>query len=193
MTGAETLRKIAAKPAAALVAGAMLASLAATAEARVTQIVIDAKVSPAFEGASFGSGGEYETIAGRAFGELDPNDPQNTIIQDIELAPRNADGKVEYTRFVPAKPIDMTKASRMMWHDVPNRGGRIAIVRASARPATSVSRAAGRATTAGARPCAAADNDYGRGAGRAQRRRLGDHRPGDRPHHQRVAGTARSR
>jgi len=45
----------------------MLATCAASAQARVTRIVIDTQVSPAFNGASFGSAGPYETLAGRAF------------------------------------------------------------------------------------------------------------------------------
>jgi len=104
-------------------------ALATSASARVVRFVVDTKTSPAFGGASFGSAGQFETIAGRAFGELDPADPLNAIIQDIQLAPRNANGKVEYTAtFFIVKPIDMTKASGLMWHDVPNRGGRITIV-----------------------------------------------------------------
>ena len=72
---------------------------------------------------SFGSAGQYETLAGRAFGELDPDDPHNAIITDIRLAPRNANGNVEYVAsFFLVKPIDMSKSSRLMWHDVPNRG-----------------------------------------------------------------------
>ncbi len=104
-------------------------ALATPVSARVVRFVVDTKTSPAFGGASFGSAGQYETIAGRAFGELDPNDPLNAIIQDIQLAPRNANGRVEYTAtFFIVKPIDMTKASGLMWHDVPNRGGRVTIV-----------------------------------------------------------------
>jgi hypothetical protein len=96
---------------------------------RVTHFVVDVKTSPAFGGASFGSAGQYETLAGRVFGELDPNDPVNAIIQDIQLAPRNAHGMVEYVAtFFIVKPIDMTKASGLLWHDVPNRGGRVTIV-----------------------------------------------------------------
>jgi hypothetical protein len=59
----------------------------------VIKLVIDTKTSPAFGGASFGTAGQYETIAGHVFGELDPNDPHNTIINDINLAPKNAGGK----------------------------------------------------------------------------------------------------
>jgi hypothetical protein len=99
------------------------------ARAEVTKIVVEKKVSPAFDGASFGAAGQYETLAGRAFGELDPNDPHNAIITDIRLAPRNRNGRVEYvTTFFLVKPIDMSKSSRLMWHDVPNRGGRLTIV-----------------------------------------------------------------
>jgi Alpha/beta hydrolase domain len=112
-----------------LATAAFLALVAGPAQSRVTKIVIDSRVSPAFDGASFGSGGQYETLAGRAFGELDPNDPRNAIIQDIKLAPRNTRGMVEYTAsFQLVKPIDMTRSSRLLWHDVPNRGGRLTIV-----------------------------------------------------------------
>ena len=129
MVGAGTgLRSRLAKPAFWLAASAALTSLPDAAAARVTRIVIDTQVSPAFEGASFGNAGPYETLAGRAFGELDPNDPHNAIIQDIKLAPRNARGMVEYTAsFQLVKPIDMSKSSRLMWHDVPNRSGRVTI------------------------------------------------------------------
>jgi len=104
-----------------------------SADARVTRIVIDAVVSPAFDGQAFGAAGAYETIAGRAFGELDPRHDRNAIIQDIELA-RDADGKVRYVAtFFLVKPVDMTKSSGLLWHDVPNRGGRITLAPDSRR------------------------------------------------------------
>jgi Alpha/beta hydrolase domain len=110
------------------VAMAAMLIWSAPAQASVKKIVVDKKVSPAFEGASFGAAGQYETLAGRVFGELDPNDPRNAIITDIRLAPRNANGKVEYVAsFFLVKPIDMSKSSHLMWHDVPNRGGRVTI------------------------------------------------------------------
>jgi hypothetical protein len=105
-----------------------LAAAAPAAEARVTRIAVDTVVSPAFAGATFGDAGQYETLAGRVFGELDPNDPHNLVINDLELAPRNARGKVEYmATFFIVKPIDMAKASGLLWQDVPNRGGRVTI------------------------------------------------------------------
>jgi hypothetical protein len=48
----------------------------------------------------------YQTLLGRAFGELDPNDPLNAEITDLQLAPRNANGKVEYVAsFQVVKPV----------------------------------------------------------------------------------------
>lgn len=97
--------------------------------AHVKKIVMERKVSPAFDGQSFGQAGQYETLAGRAYGEIDPNDPHNSVITDIRLAKKNANGKVEYiATFFLVKPIDMSKSSHLMWHDVPNRGGRVTIV-----------------------------------------------------------------
>ena len=104
------------------------------AAARVTKITILTKTSPAFctgtppTCPSFGNAGQYETLTGQAEGVLDPRDPLNAIIQDIDLG-KDPDGKVRYTAtFQLVKPIDMSKASGLLWEDVPNRGGRITIV-----------------------------------------------------------------
>ena len=94
---------------------------APAAHARVTRIIID-KTEPLT-----GQNIPYERLTGRAFGELDPSDPLNTLITDIDLAPR-VNGKVGYVAsFFFVKPVDMSRASGLMWHDVPNRGGRITI------------------------------------------------------------------
>ena len=102
----------------------------APSHARVTKIVIDEIVSPAFcKGdvcRSYGASGHYEQLAGRAWGELDPNDPLNRLITDIQLA-KDADGKVRYVAtWVIARPIDRSKASGLLWHEVPNRGRPVA-------------------------------------------------------------------
>jgi len=95
------------------------------AQARVTRVVIDKSksVSPAFEGRSFGAVGQYERIQGEIYGELDPRDRRNAIIQDIQLAPRNARGMVEYVAtFTLWKPRDSSKSSGTMLYEVVNRG-----------------------------------------------------------------------
>ncbi len=116
------------RPTAGRIACALAAALlfAAPVQARVTKIVIDQTVSPAFckseVCASYGAAGQYEQIAGRAYGELDPNDPLNSLIQDIQLA-KDADGKVRYiATFVITRPVDPAKSSGMLWHEVRNRG-----------------------------------------------------------------------
>lgn len=65
----------------------------------------------------------HEILIGRFFGELDPRDPRNAVITDIQLAPRNARGMVEYSAtFEIAKPVDLSRASGFLFYNVPNRG-----------------------------------------------------------------------
>ena len=71
------------------------ACAAVPAQARVKKIQITAKESPTFGGYSWPGVGQYEKIVGKAFGELDPKDPKNAVIVDLQLAPRNANGKVD--------------------------------------------------------------------------------------------------
>jgi hypothetical protein len=99
------------------------------AQARVSKIVIESTLDPDVTLAATGPAGAIKRVSGRAYGELDPTSPQNAIIQDLQLAPRNAAGKVEYVAtWQLVMPSDPTKMSGLMWHDVPNRGGRVTIV-----------------------------------------------------------------
>src|SRR5258706_8747405 len=96
---------------------------APTADARVTKIEIMSKQSPTFGGYAFKDVGAYEKITGKAFGELDPKDPKNAVIVDIQLAPKNANGKVEYAfDFYILKPIDLSKGNHKVMYEPPNRG-----------------------------------------------------------------------
>ena len=93
------------------------------AEARITRLTLSA--SPAFGGAEFGTVGPFEKLVGVAEGEVDPSHPLNAIIQDIELAPRNARGMVEYSTDVYIiKPVAMTRGNRMLFYNVVNRGNK---------------------------------------------------------------------
>ncbi len=65
----------------------------------------------------------YEKLTGRFYGELDPTHPLNAVITDLELAPRNARGMVEYSAtFTILKPADMSRATGVLVYQVPNRG-----------------------------------------------------------------------
>lgn len=74
-------------------------------------------------GVSYGQVGAYEQISGTLKGEVDPKDPKNAIIQDLDLAPVNDRGMVEYSAdFVMLKPKDMSRANGVLRYDAPNRG-----------------------------------------------------------------------
>lgn len=78
---------------------------------------------PAQNGRAIGSIGAFEIIRGRAHGEIDPDDAHNRIIQDLQLAPRNHRGNVEYVAtFALATPTNRVKASRVLLYQVVNRG-----------------------------------------------------------------------
>ena len=113
---------------------AIILACAAPANARITRIVIEHRESPAYQGRFFGETGQFERLTGHAYGELDPKNPLNAVITDIQFAPRNAHGMVEYVAtFSLAKPVDMGKTSGVLIYEVANRG-RIALATASSDP-----------------------------------------------------------
>ena len=88
-------------------------SLAARAAAQVTRLEITSRDVT----------GGYERIKGAAHGEVDPADRRNRIIQDLDLAPRNARGRVEYVAtFALIKPLDRSRQSGVLMYSVVNRG-----------------------------------------------------------------------
>src|ERR1051325_3706962 len=98
-------------------------ALPMTVEARITRIEITQKESPTFGGASFGDVGQYEKLVGRAYGEVDPKDPRNKAITDIDLARKNARGMVEYdTGIVILRPLDPAKGNHRLFYELTNRG-----------------------------------------------------------------------
>ena len=111
------------------IAGTFAASVGlvvpSTVDARIVRFEVTSKESPTFGGYSFAGVGQYEKLVGMAYGELDPNDPKNAVIVDIKLAPRNANGKVEYSHtFYILKPIDLANGAHKLLYEPPNRGGK---------------------------------------------------------------------
>jgi hypothetical protein len=95
-------------------------------EARITKIVITRVESPTFEGTAFGDAGQYEKLVGRAFGEVDPDDPRNAVIADIAFAPQNPRGMVEYSTDVYIlRPIDPSQGNHRVFFEINNRGGNL--------------------------------------------------------------------
>ena len=92
------------------------------AEARVVRLVVEQRELFA-GGVEWGKSGPYERIVGTAFMEVDPADPLNKIIVDLDKAPRNARGMVEFsTTFFILKPVDMARGNQKIYHTANNRG-----------------------------------------------------------------------
>lgn len=107
-----------------LLSALLVASLTSPAWADVTRVAIASRTVVA-NGQWFGAAGPYEKIAGTAFFELDPADPHNQAIADLELAPRNARGRVEFSAdlFILA-PQDPARASGSVLFEISNRGNK---------------------------------------------------------------------
>ena len=98
--------------------------LASSTRADVVRIQVDSRADIA-NGAVWGLAGPYERIAGTIFFAVDPANPANRIITDIDLAPRNAAGMVEFSaNFFLIKPKDVTRGNGTVLYEVSNRGGK---------------------------------------------------------------------
>ena len=105
-----------------LISAGFCLSVPSIVEARITKITVASRV-PAFNNQSFGTAGRFEKIKGIATGEIDPADRRNALITDIQFAPKNANGRVEYrTNFTMVKPVDMSKSAGVLFYNIVNRG-----------------------------------------------------------------------
>ena len=76
-------------------------------EARVVKLVVEQRTS-FVGGADWGKAGPYEMLRGTAYMEADPHNARDAVIVDLDNAPRNAKGLVEFsTQFMILKPVDM--------------------------------------------------------------------------------------
>ncbi len=95
-----------------------------TASAEVVRIEVDSRADLA-GGKAYGLAGAYEKLVGTIYFEVDPANSANQIIADIDLAPRNARGKVEFhSDFFLIKPKDVTRGNGTLLYEVSNRGGK---------------------------------------------------------------------
>lgn len=103
-----------------------LGSLALPAAAEVIRFEV-LESMPAFEGRSFGAVGPYVRITARATIAVDPADPRNAVVADLDRAPRNAAGRVEAVAdVVLLRPADPARGDGTLLVDVPNRGRKLA-------------------------------------------------------------------
>ena len=77
-------------------------------------------IEPFAEGRSLGKTGSYERLKGVARGQLDPSAPQNSEIVDLEKAPRNARGLVEYEVDLDIlRPVDPALGNGVLFYGSP--------------------------------------------------------------------------
>ena len=90
---------------------------------------------PFADGQLFGTVGAYEQIDGVAHFAVDPGHGDNAVIADIALAPRNADGLVEFSAdFRIIKPVDNDHGNGRLLLDVLNRGKELALKNLNSAP-----------------------------------------------------------
>lgn len=124
--------------AALVVAHALVPSVAL---AEVTRIDITSRAD-VLAGKPFGSVGPYEKLRGTVYFAVDPRNPRNAIIADLERAPKNAEGRVEFSAdLVVIKPKDPSRGNGVLFFNVVNRGnfgllGTFNRARGSADPTT---------------------------------------------------------
>ena len=114
------------KNASMLLVGAVLLSMTPdAADARVVRFNVE-QTRPFAGGKSFGDAGPFVRLEGTAHFEVDPKDPLNAVIVNLDKAPRNAKGMVEFSApFVIIKPVDMARGNHKILYGINNRGNNI--------------------------------------------------------------------
>lgn len=103
---------------------------------RIRSIVIQSR-ELCFNGAAFGQIGQYEKLKGWIDAELDPAHPLNSGIVNLDKAPVNDAGLVEYrVDLCILQPVDARKSNGWLFYEVLNRGGKRALCRVNTAPAS---------------------------------------------------------
>lgn len=105
----------------AMLATVLLATVSAV-SAEVVWVDVERRDDVA-DGRSYGSAGAYERLAGRIHYAVDPANPVNRIVTDIDYAPTGSDGRVGFSAdFVLVKPKDVSAGNGAVFFEVANRG-----------------------------------------------------------------------
>ena len=122
----KSLRTVAAIAVAAVLASVLALSAqpvaGASSQSGVVRFVVEGRV-PFANGMAWGTAGAYELLKGTAYMEADPRDPLNARIVNLDKAPRNDRGMVEFSSpFRILKPVDMSRGNHKLWYGINNRG-----------------------------------------------------------------------
>ena len=108
-----------------IVAGLVGVLTPPAADARVVRIEVE-RTAPYAGGKEFGDAGPFERLDGTVTMEVDPDDPLNAVIINLDRAPRNERGMVEFSApFFIIKPVDMARGNRKVLYGINNRGNAI--------------------------------------------------------------------
>ncbi len=101
---------------------AVLAVMCGPAMARVVRVDVSNRAY-VLDGKAWGSAGPYQKIVGRVYFAVDPKNPHNLQIVDLDKAPRNSRGEVEFSAdFYVLRPTSKGNGSLLL--EIPNRGGK---------------------------------------------------------------------
>lgn len=104
-----------------MLATVLLATVSAV-SAEVVQVDVERRDVIA-DGRNYGSAGAYERLAGRIHYAVDPANSTNRIVTDIDYAPTDSAGRVEFSAdFVLVKPRDVSAGNGAVFFEVANRG-----------------------------------------------------------------------
>ena len=107
---------------AALITAALLTA-AATAEVTRIEVTSQGEIAG---GQHFGDAGAFEKVAGTMSFAVDPEAAANRIVRDIAHAPRNEEGRVEFSAdFFLIRPVDAERGNGTLLFDVANRGRKL--------------------------------------------------------------------
>ena len=99
------------KAARALLLFGLVGLVAAPVSAEVVRIEVQSH-SDLVGGQPFGAAGPFEKLSGRIYFAVDPSLPANRIVADLDKAPRNAAGKVEFSSdFFLIKPKNIARGN----------------------------------------------------------------------------------
>ena len=101
-----------------------LSTSSSTSFAKVVRFEIEER-SDVLDGRAFGLVGGYEKISGRVYFAVDPKIDPNLIITDLDKAPVNENGRVEFSsEFYILKPKAVGRGNGSLLLEVGNRGGK---------------------------------------------------------------------
>src|SRR5215467_4534482 len=110
-------------------------------QAGVTRIEIISRAD-LLNGKEFDLAGPYEKIVAKVYFAVDPNNSHNKVIVDLDKAPRNEQGLVEFSAdLYVLRPKDLNRGNGAALFEIPNRGGKAMVrffnhARGSADPTT---------------------------------------------------------